>query len=149
MLIEETGYVGETLACRVQAATLLAVHGSAPSDADWRRSLEMVAELQEHCQLVGVVAVSLVRGALPTTHQRTLVSSYVDDRRARIALVGGGATLRMVVRAFSLFYPRTQAFALKELGAALRFAGVRDPERGARNLAEMAVPFGHVLPLAS
>ena len=102
---------------------------------------EAVAAVQASHALANVVAVSLTPEAIPSTRQRTIVSSLVDHDRLRIALVGGGRALRVVVKAFSLFFPRTRAFSLDEVDEALRFVGTEDLVLARRDLAELAAPF--------
>jgi hypothetical protein len=141
-------YFGETLAFRARANAVLAVHAKAPSDEEWLESITAVSTLQAAHELVRVVAVSLTPDAVPSTQQRTLVSTRVQYERVRIALVGGGSAMRMVVRAFSLFYPQTRAFPLDDVDAGLRFVSVPDPSLARRDLDELVKHFGGSLPAA-
>lgn len=141
----EQEYLGKTLAFRRRANTVLAVHATAPSDDEWLLSIDAVCAVQASNAMASVVAVSLVPEAVPTTQQRTAVSARVDQQRVRIALIGGGRALRMVVKAFSLFYPQTKAFALDEIDVAMRFASGVSPAVGRHDLDDLAQHFGKSL----
>lgn len=124
---------------------MLVVHATTPADDEWLRCLDAVSGSQASNDMVYVVAVCLSPEAIPTTPQRTMVSARVDQARVRIALVGGGRTLRMVVKAFSLFYPQSRAFPLDGVDAALRYLDGPSVESGRRDLEELAKHFGRRL----
>lgn len=132
-----TEYEGETLHYRVFGNVLLCFHRAPPSDEDWGQTLEAVKEAQGTTGVARIVAVALREQDAPSTAQRTRATSLLDTSRVKLATIGPGVFLRVVLKAFSLFLPNARIFAPGEYRQALEFVGADDVAGAVRALERM------------
>ena len=112
------------------AVAIAVANGSAPTDDEWDRYLQLV---EEGIRLPNSHGLAITDRGGPNAAQRARINKIlakVKGRKAFSAVVSGSLMTRSVVGALRLFHPETEAFAPAQIQDALRFIGLTESQWG-------------------